>query len=27
MPFDGPPYLTSDEITIIKRWIEKGVPL
>jgi len=26
MPFDGPPYLTEDEITIIKRWIESGVP-
>ena len=26
MPFDGPPYLTSDQITIIKRWIEKGLP-
>ena len=26
MPWDGPPYLTTDEIAIIKRWIQLGVP-
>src|SRR5262245_52816937 len=26
MPFSGPPYLTSGQITVIKRWIEIGAP-
>jgi len=24
MPFDGPPYLSDDEIALIERWIEQG---
>jgi len=24
MPFDGPPYLTSDEIQLIEQWIDQG---
>jgi hypothetical protein len=26
MPFNGPPYLTSGQIAIIRRWIEIGAP-
>ncbi len=26
MPFNGPPYLTDGQITIIKRWIANGAP-
>lgn len=26
MPFNGPPFLTSGQIQIIKRWIEIGAP-
>jgi hypothetical protein len=26
MPFNGPPYLTTGQITIIRRWIETGAP-
>jgi hypothetical protein len=26
MPFSGPPFLTSSEIHVIKRWIEIGAP-
>jgi hypothetical protein len=26
MPFNGPPFLTSDEIHVVKRWIEIGAP-
>lgn len=26
MPFNGPPYLTDGQITIIKRWISNGAP-
>jgi hypothetical protein len=26
MPFNGPPYLTSGQVTIIRRWIEIGAP-
>jgi hypothetical protein len=26
MPFNGPPYLTAGQITIIKRWIAIGAP-
>jgi hypothetical protein len=26
MPLNGPPYLTSGQVTIIRRWIEIGAP-
>jgi hypothetical protein len=26
MPMNGPPYLTSGQVTIIRRWIEIGAP-
>jgi hypothetical protein len=26
MPFNGPPYLTSGQIQILRRWIEVGAP-
>ena len=26
MPFNGPPFLTSSEIHVVKRWIEIGAP-
>jgi hypothetical protein len=26
MPFNGPPFLTSTEIHVVKRWIEIGAP-
>jgi hypothetical protein len=26
MPFNGPPYLTSGQILVIRRWIELGAP-
>ncbi|HEY1303744.1 MAG TPA: hypothetical protein VGF24_09370 [Vicinamibacterales bacterium] len=26
MPFNGPPYLTTGQIAVIKRWIEIGAP-
>lgn len=26
MPFNGPPYLTSGQIVILRRWIELGAP-
>jgi hypothetical protein len=26
MPFNGPPFLTAGQITIIRRWVETGAP-
>jgi hypothetical protein len=26
MPFDGPPFLSPDEIALVRRWIDNGAP-